>query len=97
MAGQHWPAPTNTKRVRGFLGLTRYYRKFIKNYNLISRTLSNVLKKDTVFQWNYKEQQDFDHLKQKMLEASVMALADFFLPFIVETDACKRGVGVLFM
>jgi hypothetical protein len=56
-----------------------------------------VLKKDTVFQWNYKEQQDFDHLKQKMLEASVMALADFFLPFIVETDGCKRGVGVLFM
>jgi hypothetical protein len=96
-AVQQWPTPTNTKQVRGFLGLTGYYRKFIKNYSLISRTLSNLLKKDTLFQWTPTHQAAFDHLKQLMLEAPVLALPDFQLPFTVETDACKRGVGAVLM
>jgi hypothetical protein len=97
LAVQQWPVPKNVRQVRGFLGLTGYYRKFIQNYSLISRTLSDLLKKDQIFHWNYKEQQAFDFLKQKMLEAPVLALPDFSVPFTVETDACKRGVGVVLM
>jgi hypothetical protein len=96
-AVQHWPTPTNTKQVRGFLGLTGYYRKFIKDYSLISRTLSDLLKKDTLFHWTHTHQAAFDHLKKLMLEAPVLALPDFQLPFTVETDACKRGVGAVLM
>jgi hypothetical protein len=96
-AVQDWPVPTNTKQVRGFLVLTGYYRKFIQHYSLISRTLSDLLKKDKVFQWNLTEQQAFDHLQQKMLEAPVLALPNFVVPFTVETDASKQGVGAVLM
>jgi hypothetical protein len=94
-AVQAWPTPVNVKQVRGFLGLTGYYKKFIRNYSLISITLSDLLKKNVVFQWTPTHQAAFDHLKQLMLEAPVLAIPNFQIPFAVETDACKRGVGAV--
>nr|XP_051191082.1 uncharacterized protein LOC127304433 [Lolium perenne] len=91
-----WPTPTSIKQLRGFLGLTGYYRRFIPNYAQICRPLHADLKKNA-YQWEAPQQAAFDKLKQVMSQPPLLALPNFSLPFTLETDASDTGLGAVLM
>lgn len=91
-----WKSPSNIKLLRGFLGLTGYYRRFIQNYASIAAPMTNLLKKDS-FKWTDSAEESFKNLKLAMTTAPVLAFPDFSLQFEVEIDACGLGIGAVLL
>lgn len=91
----NWPTPTDAKQLRSFLGLSSYYRKFIQGYDSISQPLTDLLKKNAIFQWTPQLQLSFDTLKQALVSAPVLALPDFTKGFHLETDASGTSIGAV--
>ena len=92
---KNFPEPTNLKELREALGLFSYYRKFVKDFSRIAKPLLILLKKDTSFEWTNKQQNAFDYLKKRLMEAPILQYPDFSKPFLIYTDASGTGLGAV--
>lgn len=89
-----WPVPKTVKALRGFLGLTGYYRRFVQHYGVNCRPLTDLIKKGN-FTWNAEADKAFNDLKSTVTKTPILALPDFTQPIVIETDSCKSGIGAV--
>lgn len=88
-----WPAPKNVKEVRGFLGFTGFYRRFIRFYADLARPLNDLLRKDRPFVWGSEQANAFMKMKSTILSAPVLVFPDFDKPKMLEADSSKFASG----
>ena len=88
-----WKPPRNKTEVRGFLGLTGYYRQMIQDYAKIATPLTNLTKNDAEWKWTKLEQEAFETLRDHLTSSTIMAYPDFDKPFWVKPDASGISVG----
>lgn len=91
-----WPVPTSPTALRGFLGLTGFYRKFIRGYATVASPLTTLLRKDN-FKWSPTADLAFQTLKTMMTHAPVLSTPDFSIPFTLETDALASAIGAVLL
>eukprot|EP00731_Ephydatia_muelleri_P011862 Em0006g756a len=96
-AVMNFPIPSTKTQVRGFLGLTGYYRRFIPNYAAMVAILTDLTKKSASVQvqWSEKCNHVFEELKRILCCSPVLRSPDFKKPFVLQTDASDRGVGAV--
>ena len=96
-----FPPPTNIKQVQAFLGLTGYYRRFIRNYAKIAEPLLKLLRsqkstpRNASLPWNLDCTSAFHILKDRLISPPIMRPPNFSFPFILELDACEYGIGCI--
>ena len=80
--------------LRGFLGLIGYYRKFIRDYGITTKPLTNFLKKGQ-FGLSDEVKLAFHHLKKAMIDTPTLGMPNFNEPFIIGTNALGDGIGAV--
>ncbi|CAL1672464.1 unnamed protein product [Lasius platythorax] len=89
--------PVNIKQLQGFLGLTNYFRRFIKDYALKTRPLHNLTKKSVDFNFDDQCKQSFDSLKFELTSAPVLHIFNPVAETELHTDASGQGFGAILL
>lgn len=92
---KNYPVPNTPKKVKSFIGLCSYYRRFVKDFSSIASPLRLLLKQNTKFVWTQKCQEAFEELKQKLITAPILSLPDFSRPFYLTTDASNFAISFI--
>jgi hypothetical protein len=90
-----FPRPDTPKRLKSFLGLANYYRRFVMGFSIITGPLRKLLSKDTPFVWTDECEKAFNDLKTALTTAPVLALPQLDKPYILTTDACQSGLAYI--
>jgi hypothetical protein len=87
--------PKSIKDVRSFLGHAGFNRRFIKDFSVISKPLSNLLTKDNILEWTEHCEEAFVKLKNLLTSAPVIQPPDWSLPFEIMCDASDYDMGAV--
>lgn len=92
-----FPEPKTTQQIHSFLGLAGYFRKFIKDFALIAKPLSDLLRKDQKFQFSELQRASFTQLKTLICERPVLSIFRYGAETELHTDASKWALGAILM
>ena len=92
-AVKNWAVPRTIRQTRSFLGTVNYYHRFIENFAHHAQALFAVCGKRKKFEWTEECQTAFETLRQKLIEAPVMAYPLNEGRYILDTDASGFAIG----
>ncbi|GBN73697.1 Transposon Tf2-9 polyprotein [Araneus ventricosus] len=94
-AVEKFPIPQNIADVRSFLGISSYYRRFIKNFANVARPLQELLKKDAKFAWKSPQKHSFAALKKLLIGHPVLGHFQPEADTLIHSDASGYGIDAV--
>nr|GFC04391.1 reverse transcriptase domain-containing protein [Tanacetum cinerariifolium] len=96
-SSKDWASPKTPTKIRQFLGLAGYYRRFIEGFSKVAKPMTKLTQKKVMFDWGDKQEAAFQLLKQKLCSAPILALPEGAEDFVAYCDALHKGLGVVLM
>jgi hypothetical protein len=85
----NWKLPIAISKIRSFLGLVGYYRRFIQDFSKVAKPRTRLLEKGKVFKWTQDCQDSFEELKKCLTTAPVLVLPDLSKKFDIYCDPSR--------
>ena len=90
---EDWPTPATKQELRSFLGVANFYRRFIRNYSLLAKPLTDIQGENRIFVWEKEQQRAFQQLKHALISAPTLASPDPTKNYQLYVDASDYAVG----
>jgi hypothetical protein len=91
----NWETPKTVKDIQSFMGFANFYRRFIRNFSMLTKYLTDLTKKGKRWEWTQRANNCFEELKLRFTSAPILRHFDPSLPAIVETDASDFAIGAV--
>nr|GEZ20312.1 putative reverse transcriptase domain-containing protein [Tanacetum cinerariifolium] len=88
-----WASPKTSTEIRQFLGLARYYRRFIEGFSKIAKSMTKLTQKGIKFDWGEKEENAFQLIMQKLCSAPILTLPEGSKDFVVYYDTSHKVIS----
>jgi hypothetical protein len=96
-AVRKFPEPENLKKLQSFLGLASYFRKFVENFSLIAKPLSDLFRGNSKFIFGQMHKEAFSKLKMMLMSAPVLMIFNPNAATELHTDACCSSYASILM
>ena len=92
-----WERPKSIFEIRNFLGLARYYRRFIKDFSRLAAPMTRLTRKGVKFEWDDLCEKAFQELKMRLTSTSILIVPEPEQRYTVYYDASRDRLGCVLM
>ena len=92
-----WEIPKSVFEIRSFLGLARYYRRFIEDFSRLAAPMKRLTQKEVKFKWNDRCEKAFQELKRRLTSDLILIVPEMGQRYTVYCNTSKVGVGCVLM
>ena len=93
----NWRRPNTVTKIRSFLELAGYYKRFIEGFSKIALPLTRLTQKGVKFEWSDDCERSFQELKERLVTAPILTIPSCSRGFVVYSHASRRGLGCVLM
>ena len=92
-----WEMPKSIFEIRSFLGLERYYRRFIEDFSRLAAPMTRLTLKEVKFEWNDICERAFQELKRRLTSASILIVLEKRQRYTMYCNASNDRLGCILM
>ena len=92
-----WDRPKSVFEIRSFLGLARYYRRFVEDFSRLATPMTRLTRKEVKFDWDDRCKKAFHELKRRLTSAPILIVPDRGHGYTVYCDVSRAGLGYVLM